>query len=177
MKPVSTDLHAERVAIGKILKPRGLRGEVKVLPLTDWDDRFERVDRVCVSLAGEDTWLEIEQVRYHDPFVYVSFIGRTSREAIEDLLGKELLVDQADVPVLPEGVFYQFEILDAVVFTDDGQRLGSVIEILNTGAHDVYVVQGEKREYLIPATDEIVRQIDREKKTITIHPIEGLLEL
>jgi 16S rRNA processing protein RimM len=74
-------------------------------------------------------------------------------------------------------VFYHFEILGARVSTDEGRYLGIVTEILTTGAHDVYVVQGEQREYLIPATDDVVRQIDREHQTIIIHPLTGLLDL
>lgn len=168
----------ERVTIGKVLKPRGLRGEVKVLPLTDIPDRFEQLRTVVVSLAqGREVMLEIEHVTYYKGCVYLRFSDRNSLEDVQELVGGLLQVDQTDVPELPEGVYYHFEILDSVVYTDENRRLGQVVDILETGSHDVYVVQGDDREYLIPATREIVRQIDREQRRITIHPLEGLLDI
>jgi len=92
-------------------------------------------------------------------------------------VGGAIQVKRSSVPELPEDVYYQFEILDADVFTDDGKRLGVVTDIMETGAHDVYVVQGDDREFLIPANQEIVRQIDRERGRIMVHPLEGLLDL
>ena len=94
-----------------------------------------------------------------------------------DLVDGEILVEPSAAPELPEGIYYHFEILDSEVYTDEGQRLGVVVDILKTGAHDVYVVQEGQREYFIPVTVDIVRQIDRMQKRITIHPLEGLLDL
>ena len=168
----------ERVTIGKVLKPRGLRGEVKVLPLTDIPDRFEQLHTVVVSLAqGQEVTLEIERVNYYNGCVYLQFSARNSLEDVQELVGGLLQVDQSDVPELPEGIYYHFEILDSMVYTEENRQLGRVVDILETGSHDVYVVQGNDREYLIPATKEIVRHIDREQRTITIHPLEGLLDI
>lgn len=174
---VNTLQHDDWISIGKIVKPRGLQGEVKVLSLTDLPDRFDQLEQVNIRCAQKTVTLTIEQVRYHQGAVYLVFAGRYSREAIEDLIGGEIQVMQSSAPELPAGVYYHFEILGARVLTDDGRYLGTLADILRTGAHDVYVVQGERREYLIPATDEIVRQIDREQRTITIHPLKGLLDL
>ena len=168
----------ERITIGEILRPKGLKGEVKVLPLTDIPDRFGSLSHVHISLPnGQDTDEEIVYSREYNGFEYVYFADRTSRESVETLVGGAIQVGRASVPELPEGVYYQFEILDAEVFTDDGKRLGTVVDIMETGAHDIYVVQGAEREYLIPANQEIVRQIDREQGRIVVHPLEGLLDL
>lgn len=167
----------EAISIGKILKPRGLQGEVKVLPLTDIPGRFDQLDQVTVRCAQETVTLNIEQVRYHQGVVYLVFAGRYSREAVQDLIGGDIQVMQSSAPALPEGMYYHFEILGARVSTDEGRYLGTVADILRTGAHDVYVVQGERREYLIPATEEVVRQVDRQHRTIIIHPLKGLLDL
>jgi len=86
-------------------------------------------------------------------------------------------VDAADSPELPEGVYYHFEIIGAAVYTDDAGYLGRVTEILETGSYDVYVVRGENREYMIPAQPDVVTSIDRQQKKITIHPLDGLLDL
>jgi 16S rRNA processing protein RimM len=168
----------EHITIGKILKPRGLHGEVKVFPLTDIPDRFEHLNTVYVHVAqGQDVTVEIEKVSYYKGFVYLQFREKNSVEDVQNLIGGLLQVERSSVPELPEGVYYHFEIIDSVVYTEDAQRLGTVVDIIETGGHDVYVVQDDGREYLIPATDEVVTHIDREKGVITIHPLEGLLEL
>ena len=168
----------ERITIGKILKPKGLRGDVKILPLSDIPNRFQHLTSVCVRRSdGQEVSLRIANVRSYKGFVYLRFSDRDSREAVLDLIDGEIQVDPSTAPELPEGVYYHFEILDSEVYTDEGQRLGVVVDILETGAHDVYVVQEGQREYLIPVTDDIVRQIDRTQKKITIHPLEGLLDL
>jgi 16S rRNA processing protein RimM len=175
---VKATAREERITIGKVLKPRGLRGDVKILPLTDIPDRFEQLHSVTISLAhGRELTLEIERVTYYKSYVYLRFSFKDSLEAVQELVGGLLQVDLADVPELPEGMFYQFEILESAVYTDQQQYLGRVVDILETGSHDVYVIQGDSREYLIPATQHIVRHIDRERRTITIHPLEGLLEI
>jgi 16S rRNA processing protein RimM len=168
----------EYVTIGRILKPRGLHGEVKVLPLTDIPDRFEHLKTVEVNTAqGQNVTVEIENVSYYKGYVYLRFRERNSVEDAQNFIGGLLQVERSSVPELPEGVYYHFEIIDSVVYTEDNQRLGTVVDILETGGHDVYVVQEDGREYLIPATEEVVKHIDREKGVIIIHPLEGLLDL
>lgn len=175
MKAVVYD---ERVTIGKILKPRGVRGELKVLSLTDIPDRFESLEVVHVHASeAESLQLEIEHVSYYKDFVYLRFKGYDSIEKAQKLVGSLLQVDRAESPELPEGVFYRFEIIDAEVYTDDDRYLGKVVDILETGASDVYVVRDGKKEYLIPSNPEVVTDIDRERGKIRVHPLEGLLEL
>lgn len=168
----------ERVTIGKIVKTRGLHGEVKVYPLTDIPDRFEHLETVLVQLAqGPELVVEIVQVKYYKDLVYLQFRGRNTLNEVQELVGGLLQVDPASVPELPEGVYYHFEIIGSEVYTDDAQRLGVVVEILETGSNDIYVVQADGREYLIPVIADVVKEIDREKRMITIHPLPGLLEL
>jgi 16S rRNA processing protein RimM len=168
----------ERITIGEILRPKGLRGELKVLPLTDIPNRFSELSHVIVALPnGQDVTVEVAASREYHGYAYIRFAHRDSRESAEELVGGLIQVERASVPELPDDVYYHFEILDAEVVTDDGKRLGTVVDIMETGAHDVYVVQGNEREYLIPANKETVRHIDRQQGTITIHPLEGLLDL
>lgn len=169
---------AERVTIGKIVKTRGLRGEVKVLPLSDVPERFARLDAVEAAFPdGRVLSLEIEESREQNGAAYLSFAGYDSMDAAQMLVGCLLQVKQGMSPTLPDGVFYQYEILGAAVYTDSDEYLGQVTEILDTGGHDVYVVRHDEREYLLPATAEIVRQIDRDRRRIVVHPIAGLLDL
>ena len=171
-------VHDERVTIGKILKPRGVRGELKVLSLTDIPDRFESLETIFVQGSGvESMRLDIEQVTYYKGFVYLRFKGYDSIEKAQTLIGSLLQVDRTESPELPEGVYYHFEIIDAEVYTDDNRYLGKVTDILETGASDVYVVRNGKQEYLIPSNPEVVTDIDRERRRICVHPLEGLLDL
>ena len=170
--------HHEYVTIGKVLKTRGVRGEVKVLSLTGIPDRFEHLSSVSVCLANHQVQqVKIEQVSYYKNFVYLRFQGYDSVEKVAHFIGCALQVDGIESPTLPEGVYYHFEIIDSEVYTDENRYLGKVVEILETGGHDVYVVRDGAHEYLIPSTQEVVTTIDRKKRRITIHPLEGLLEL
>ena len=169
---------AERVTIGKIVKTRGVRGEVKVLPLSDVPERFAQLDAVEAAFPdGRVLSLEIEELREQNGAAYLCFAGYDSMDAAQMLVGCLLQVKQGTSPTLPDGVFYQYEILGAAVYTDSDEYLGQVTEILDTGGHDVYVVRHDEREYLLPATAEIVRQIDRDRRRIVVHPIAGLLDL
>lgn len=171
-------MHDERVTIGKILKPRGVHGELKVLSLTDIPGRFESLEAVYAHARGaESLRLEIEHVAYYKGFVYLRFTGYDSIEKAQTVVGSELQVERTESPELPEGQYYHFEIIDAEVYTDDDRYLGKVVDILETGGSDVYIVRDGKQEYLIPSNPEVVTDIDRERKTIRVHPLEGLLEL
>ena len=173
-----TERRTEWITIGKIVKTRGIRGEVKVFPLTDIPDRFEQLESVhAVQPDGRVLQLNIEDASYHHGCVFLCFEGYTSVEQSERLVGSLLSVDRSTSPTLPEGVYYHYEILDADVYTEQGEYLGKVTDILETGSHDVYVARREEKEFLIPSTNEIVLSVDRERGKIIIRPIDGLLEL
>lgn len=175
---VKPDYPGERINIGKILRPRGVCGEVKVLPLTDIPGRFDQLDEVYVEMAADETQtLVIEEVKSYKGCVYLRFQGLDSAEAAEALRGKYLQVDRGQSPELSENEFYHFEIIGAAVYTEDDAYLGAVSEILETGARDILVVQGVDREYLIPFHPDLVTHIDRKAARITVHPLEGLLDL
>jgi 16S rRNA processing protein RimM len=175
---VKSDESQERIRIGKIVRPRGIRGEVKVLPLTDIPGRFEQLDEVYVEMAVDDVQtLVIEEVRSYKGCVYLRFQGLDSIEAVEVFRGKYLQVTRMQTPELPEDEFYHFEIIGAAVYTEDNRYLGTVSDILETSAHDVFIVQGADREYLIPSHPDLVTHIDRKAARITVHPLEGLLEI
>lgn len=151
---------------------------MKILPLTDIPDRFEDLSSVFLCFTnGKIEQVEIEQVNYYKNFVYLRFQGYDSVEKVTQLIGCTLQVDKIESPQLPKGVYYHFEIIDSDVYTDENRYLGKVSDILETGGYDVYVVRDGAQEYLIPSNQEVVTQIDREKRRITIHPMEGLLEL
>lgn len=145
------------IIIGKIGAPHGVRGDVRIIPLTDFPNRFDCLKKVFLS---EDVSFEIERVKYNNQFVIVKFKGINNREDIEPLKGKLIKVLRTDVPPLADGEYYSFDIIGLEVYTQADEYLGKITEILKTGSNDVYVVQNEKEQHLIPALKKVVTSID-----------------
>ena len=166
------------ITIGKILKPVGLRGEVKVLLLTDFPDRFKTLREVIVQTKEEEQQrYHVEHLRYGPPFVYIIFVGLSSVDQVDALIGGLIQIPAEERVALPEGSYYQFELQGIDVYLQDGAFLGKVDHILQTGSNDVFVVKGSKKEYLIPALHTVVKEIDISKRRMIIHPMDGLLDL
>jgi len=148
----------DKVTIGKIVAPHGVRGDVRVIPLTDFPERFHQLKMVYTD---DGTMLTVESARFHKQFVLVKFRGIDTMNDTDVLRGKLIKVRREDVVVLPEGHYYFFDIIGLSVYTEDGNPLGEITDILQTGSNDVYVTEkpGEK-PLLIPALKEVVRQID-----------------
>ena len=146
-----------RVVIGKAGAPHGLRGEVRVIPLTDFPERFESLHEVFI---GERVF-HVEHVHYHRQFVLLTLAECTSREAAAKLTGELLRVAREDAAPLAEGEFYTFDIIGLAVLDMAGERLGEVTNVLKTGSNDVYVVKKpDGSELLVPALKNVVREID-----------------
>lgn len=161
------------VAIGKIMKPRGIRGEAFLLPLTDFPERFEDLDAVRVeSPDGAFSSLDVAYVRAYGPRTAIKFQGIDTPEDVGRLRGHFVLVTHDAVHPLPEDAFYVFQIEGLPVETASGQSVGQVVEVLSYPANDVYVVDRNGEDVLIPAVREFVR-VDKDK--IVVQEIEGLL--
>ena len=146
-----------RVVIGKAGAPHGLRGEVRVIPLTDFPERFDSLREVFI---GERVF-HVEHVHYHRQFVLLTLAECTSREAAAKLTGGLLRVAREDAAPLAEGEFYTFDIIGLAVLDMAGERLGEVTNVLKTGSNDVYVVKKpDGAELLVPALKKVVREID-----------------
>ena len=161
------------VAIGKIMKPRGIRGEAFLLPLTDFPERFDDLDAVRVeSPDGAFSSLDVAYVRAYGPRTAIKFQGIDTPEDVGRLHGHFVLVTHDAVHPLPEDAFYVFQIEGLPVETASGQMVGQVVEVLSYPANDVYVVDRNGEDVLIPAVREFVR-VDKDK--IVVQEIEGLL--
>lgn len=158
--------------VGRIVAPWGIQGEVKVEVLTDNPKRFSPRSRVY--LQGNP--ITIERTRRIGKSEVVKLAGVDTRNAAEELRGLLLEVTEADLMPLQPGEYYEHQIIGLQVLTKEGTALGEVTEVLHTGSNDVYIVRGEKREYLIPAIADVVRDIDLDQGKITIEVIPGLLE-
>lgn len=157
----------QRITIGKILAPHGVKGEVRVLPLTDFPERFATMRRAFLETGQA---VEVEAARFHKRWVLLKLRGFDTMTAVEPLRGLYLQVDRADAAPLPPGHYYIFDIIGMTVYTDTGERLGVVTDILATGSNDVYVVEKAPgaKPLLIPAIKDVVRRIDTAGKTMTV---------
>lgn len=167
------------VVIARIIKARGLRGEVACDIETDFPERFASLERVVVWMPDETRLeLSVEDHWFHKGRVILKFEGYDSMTEAERLVGGRLVISESDAWQLEEGRYYEYEIVGSEVVTAGGNKVGRVQRLLRTGGTDILVVEGEGgREYLIPFADEICVEVDPETGQITIDPPEGLLEL
>lgn len=175
MAPDKDDL----IVVARIVKTRGLRGEVVADLLTDFPDRFESL-KSLIGLSPDDSRrsLEIEEQWFHLNRLVVKFAGFDSIDEAKALVGYDLAVPVADRVELPEDNFYEWELIGSRVETVSGARIGEVAEVMRTGGVEILKVVDETgRDRLIPMASDIVIEIDKEKKLIRIDPPEGLLEL
>lgn len=168
------------MAVGRVVAPQGVRGEVRVRPTTDFPERFHTRRRFYLS-APSPGWAEAEAVRPHGSLVLIKFRGYDTRDEAKRLRGALLLVPVAELPPLPEGRYYHHEVIGLRVETVVGQAVGRVEEIFSAGPHDVYVVRdrrpgGKPRQYLIPAVRQVVKAIEPATGRLVIDPLPGLLE-
>jgi len=167
------------VAIGEIARVHGLRGEVRVTPLTDHPERFERVSE-CVlwdATRDERETRRITTARRHGDTVLVTFAGCASPEDARALVGRLIALPRAEALPPPDGSFYPWQLEGARVTTEDGRLVGHVTGIEHSGAQDLWVVAGEGREHLIPAVPDIVLDVDVAAGRVVIRPPDGLLDL
>jgi 16S rRNA processing protein RimM len=168
------------IYIGEITKPYGLRGEVRVISLTDDPERFHRLAE-CVLLdasRNERETRRIASARRHGDAVVIRFEGCSDADAAAALRGRFLTVPKTEALPPPEGRFYPWQLEGCRVVTDDGREVGRVTGIEHGPTQDVWVVEdGGGAERLIPAVPEIVAELDLASRRVVIRPPEGLLDL
>ena len=160
----------KKVVIGKISAPHGVRGEVRIVPLTDFPERFENLKTVFLE---DDSKMELESVKFSNKFIIVKFKNINSRNDIEIFNGKLLMLNRSDIPSLPEGEYYNFDIIGLEVIDDKGSKLGKITEVLKTGSNDVYVVEG-KKQILVPALKKVVKEINLADGFMKVELLEEL---
>jgi 16S rRNA processing protein RimM len=175
----NNEAHPEDVVIARIVKARGIRGEVACSIETDFPERFESLEDATVWMPDDTRLaLKIEEHWFHKDRVILKFEGYDTMTAAQDLVGGRLVISEADALELDDDQFYEYDVVGSEVVTADGQRVGRVIRLMRTGGTDVLVIEGEdKREQMIPFADDICTEVDVKAKRITVNPPEGLLEL
>ena len=157
MSPSVPDASNERIVIGRIGAAHGIRGELRIIPLTDFPERFAALREVMVG----DELLHIESVKPQGKNFLMRFREYAVREDAQKLTGRLLTVARAEAAPLDEGEYYVFDIVGLTVYDEEDNELGTVENVLRTGSNDVYAVRSEDgREILIPALRAVVREID-----------------
>ena len=162
--------------VGVISSTHGIKGEVKVFPTTDDVKRFKKLKNVILDTGREHLNLEVEGVKFFKQFVILKFKGLDNINDIEKYTGKDLLVDRANAVKLRKDEYFVVDLIGLEVFTEDGEKFGTMKDVLETGANDVYIIDSLNHgEVLIPAIKQCVLDIDIEANKMVIHLMKGLV--
>ncbi len=163
--------------IGKVANTHGVKGEIKVIPLTDNIERFNNLDWVYIDRFGNMERRNVLGVKFFRSLVILKLEGINNMNEAEALKGMFLLVDRENAVKLPENTFFICDIVGCEVFEENGNMLGVVKDVLQTGSNDVYVVGNKNgQDILIPALKSVVKEVSTEEKKIIVSIPEGLID-
>ena len=166
----------EFIVIGKVVSTQSNKGEVNILPLTDSIDRFKNLATVFLRNNHSQKILNIEKIRIKKDMVILKLKDIENIEEAKMIVGSFLEVERKNAVKLPKDTYFIFEIIGLEVYTENNVFLGKVENVISTGSNDVYIVKGEnKKELLIPAIREVVKNVNLEKRRITVKMVDGLL--
>ena len=166
----------EYFEIGLIVNTHGVKGHVKVKPFTDDVEQFETLGKILVVKNKETIEMEIEEVKYHKDMVLLKLKGVDDMTAAERYKGCYIKIHRSNARELEEGEYFIADIIGSDVYTDEGEHLGKVDDIYNTGSNDIYVVKDELgKQILLPAIKDVLLDIDVEKQKVTVHLLKGLV--
>ena len=166
----------DMLQVGVITQTHGVRGEVKVFPTTDDVNRFKKLKQVILDTGKETMPLEIQSVKFFKQFVILKFKGIDNINDIEKYKGCSLYVTREHAVALEEDEYFIADMIGMEVCTEDGNIFGTLKDVIETGANDVYVIENaEHGEVLVPAIKECIRSVDIEKGQMMIHLMDGLI--
>lgn len=166
----------EYLEIGQIVNTNGLKGTLKIKPLTDDITRFENLETVYVQKAKELVEFKIQDVRYSKNTVLLKLEGIDDIETAEKHKNCYLKINRKDAVELEENSYFIVDIIGCNVYTENQELLGKVIDVFSTGSNDVYTIKNvDNKEILIPAIEDVIKNVDIKNKKIIIHLMEGLI--
>ena len=166
----------EFIIIGKVVSTQGNKGEVNVLPLTDSIDRFKNLATVFLRNNHGQTIINIEKIRIKKDMVILKLKDIENIEEAKMIVGSFLEVERKNAVKLPKDTYFIFEIIGLEVYDENNVFLGKVENVISTGSNDIYIVKDKnEKELFIPAICEVVKNINLEKKRITINIVDGLI--
>jgi 16S rRNA processing protein RimM len=171
----SADSSAEPrfLVVGRVTKPHGVRGEMRVAPMADDATRFGRLERVYLDEEGS-RWANVESARIHKGLALLKLEGYDSREDVDALREAWLFVAAEDADPLGQGEYYLYQLIGLTVQDEDGHLLGELVEVIETGANNVFVVEGEDGQLLLPDIPDVVQEIDFSTGAMTVRLLPGM---
>jgi 16S rRNA processing protein RimM len=167
----------ELITVGRILRPQGRRGEVRVEPLTDDPARLAALTDCYLVPPDAGEPRRIETVRFQGAMPVVKLAGTDSIDAAEALTGRLVAIPREAARPLPPDHFYAFDLVGCRVRTPEGRPLGVIEDVSPGPAHDLWVVRADARQWLLPAVTAIVERVDLTERVVVVRPPEGLVEL
>ena len=168
----------DTLRVGVISSTHGVRGEVKVYPTTDDVNRFKKLKTVILDTGREQMTLSIESVKFFKNMVILKFKEFNNVNDIEKYKGKDLLIHRDQAVKLAPNENFITDLIGLKVVTDEGKEFGTLTDVLQTGANDVYVIESlEGKEYLFPAIPQCILDVNLESQMVTVHILDGLLDL
>lgn len=163
--------------IGKIVNTHGIKGELKVVPLTDDIKRYDDLEWVYIDINGKLEKYTIESVRYHKQNVVLKLNSVNDMNKAEVLKNSFIKIPRELAIRLPENAYFICDIIGCIVVDEANNVLGKVYDVIETGSNDVYVLKAEnKKDILIPAIKDVVMNVDIANKTISVKLLEGLVD-
>lgn len=163
--------------VGVITSTHGIRGEVKVFPTTDDANRFKKLKNVILDTGKEKIDLEIEGVKFFKQFAILKFKGIDNINDIEKYKGKNLFVTRENAVKLKKDEYFIADLIGLRVVDEDDRAVGTLTDVIETGANDVYAVTMENgKEILLPAIKQCILEVNMEEERIRVHIMEGLLD-
>jgi 16S rRNA processing protein RimM len=165
----------EFLAVGRVSRPHGVHGEVRVEPLTDDPERFRALRAVYLDEAAPHP-VAVEGVRFHQGLVLLRLAGYPTRDEAERLRGALLLIPESEAVPLAEGEYFLHQLVGIAAYTADGEPLGTLSEVLETGANNVFIIDGPRGQLLVPDIPDVIQEVDIAAGRLVIRPLPGLLE-
>ena len=164
--------------VGVITSPHGIKGEVKVFPTTDDAKRFKELKEVILDTGKEYIPMEIEHVKFFKNMVILKFKGYDNINEIEKYKSRDLLITRDQAVDLEPDEYFITDLIGLTVVSDQGAELGTLKDVLETGANDVYVVaMKDGKELMLPAIGDCILNVDLEQRRMEVHVLEGLMDL
>lgn len=168
----------DRFQVGVITQTHGVRGEVKVYPTTSDVKRFKKNMALILDTGKENIDLKVEGVKFFKQFVILKFEGYDSIESIEKYRKKSLYVTRENAVKLKKDEYFIADLMGCKVYDDEGNEIGELTEVMQTGANDVYVVKtSDEREVLFPAIKECIKEVNAEEGKVIVHVMDGLMDI
>jgi 16S rRNA processing protein RimM len=160
------------LAVGRVLRPHGVRGELLLTSLTDFPEHL--AEQKVVYLGEPPQPHPLAGVRLHRGQLIIRLADCHARDEADAFRDQIVQIETQLAAPLPPGLYYHHQLIGLAVYTEEGEHLGELTEVLETGANDVYVVQSPQGELLLPVIADVIRTVDLEAHRLTVHLLDGL---